>query len=304
LGEYIVHSGTRPFTFGYILHHERHLLDPYVALAHAVLKVLVSESRRWEGALLYIASSGGGDERRWPDEYLPSIKGNVPVLRSLDLTVAAGSTSSWTNTSCIPSLFADAPKLRHVTFNSPEKVPEGRFDVDLPWSQLETFEGLCHTNDSFGQTLTNSRNILRSLRVDIRSVLASSVALEPTTMQSLTRLNVRFLSGGDTPYLMFLRLPSLTELELHGEGREEGMSIFGTLIHLVHHSGCSLKRVVVTLRVPPQLAALPAAFQELQIFLFHCPLLEELDIGASRLFNSHPLAGARLNPLLVPVAGR
>ncbi|TEB27903.1 hypothetical protein FA13DRAFT_841611 [Coprinellus micaceus] len=299
LGEYVEHSGTQPFTFGYILHHERHLLDPYAAFAHAVLKVLVSESRRWEGALIYLASSGGSDQRRWPDEYLAPVKGNVPMLRSLDLTVAAGSTSSWTNTSCIPSLFADSPKLRHVTFNSPEKVPEGRFDVDLPWSQLETFEGLCHTNDSFGQVLANSHSTLRSLKVDIRSVLVPSAPLEPTTMQNLTKLSIRFLSGIDTLYIMFLRLPSLTDLELHGEGREEGISIFRTLVQFIHYSRCSLKRVVVALRLP-----LPEAgtFEDLHNFLVHCPLLEELDIRASYLFNSHP--GERLNPLITVIAGR
>ncbi|TEB27877.1 hypothetical protein FA13DRAFT_1736056, partial [Coprinellus micaceus] len=270
LERYISHSGKLRFTFGFVMHHDVHLPDAYVSFARTVLRHLVEECHRWEGAMLYLARSSAGG--RWPAD-LAMIKGRLPVLSSLNLTVAAQDDAEWP---MISSLFADAPKLRRVVFNPPRQLSGGgKFNITLPWSQLETFEGLSYlrVNDSFFKLLSNCRDTLTSLKGEVEPSVPHT--LPATTLTKLTTLHLRLLPENTTlRYLDSLTLPALGDLELRGDS-DWGDPLYSFVQPLVERSRCELRRLVLAIHRPYPPKGKIELFKR---FLEQCHLLTDLDI--------------------------
>jgi hypothetical protein len=289
LEQYLANSGTRPFTFGFVFHHDRRLIAAYLSFPHTVLKRLVQESHRWEGALLYLARYSDGG--RWPAD-LARIKGRLPVLSRLDLTVAARDDAQW---SAISSLFFDAPKLRHVVFNSPRYLPRGvgrgSFNLALPWGQLETFEGVCHQNLSVIQLLTHCQDTLTTLKCDTRP--HPGIPPPVVTLHKLTTLSITFSFPTVTTWLTGLTLPALRDLELHGDEYGDIVPLSTFLQHLLHRSqSLLLRRFVLGIRMSgPERSS--SETLNLRGLLSQCPLLAELEIPSSYAFD--PRSGVWLS---------
>ncbi|TEB27900.1 hypothetical protein FA13DRAFT_841571 [Coprinellus micaceus] len=218
LEQYLIHSGTRPFTFGFILHHNRPLHDAYVSFAYIVLQRLVRECHRWEGPLLYLARYGAGG--KWPVDPLLPIEGHLPALSRLDLTVAAKTNDEW---SLLSSPFSSAPKLRHVVFNTPRHgvaSANTHFDLLLPWAQLSTFDGLSHfySHNSLLRFLSQSPSPDSTLTtLKIGSIQIQPPISPPVTLTKLTTLHIQLNSPDGRLWLAaMLVVPSLQSLSMHG----------------------------------------------------------------------------------------
>ncbi|KAJ3517581.1 hypothetical protein NMY22_g13933 [Coprinellus aureogranulatus] len=252
LEQYMSLSDRKPFTFGFFLHEDNMTRDSprYLPVANDMFKRLVGECHRWKGALLYLADPEY--EGEWPVE-LARVKGCLPELSSLNLTVGTKSASAWSKS--VAALFSDAPKLRHVVFHTPREAAEGGLlNLELPWSQLETFGGACRANDSFTKLLENTTGNLTSLKCELNCTPGMPMPIfHAVPLPILTTLYLQFTSSQPVLLMMHLiQLPSLEDLKLDGTELNPSLRqpIFMAALRLIARSSCPLKRLGMSFQFP------------------------------------------------------
>jgi hypothetical protein len=234
-----------------------------------IIRLLTDQSHRWQDLRM-----------RFPlpeVKMLSPIQNNLPLLTKLDFAVRATDSESPEDhpREIKISYFSNAPLLRDARLSSRHAIPlmgieeEPAFRIELPWSQLETFEDEARCTTSYHDLIEAQPVNLKTL--DITASLIPELPSTPCTLPNLEKLHLKVGNLGNTiaSNLDLLTLPSLTSLAVRGRFLSSD-PLYTKVLALLRRSGCSLKHLELE-----SVAADASVFSN--IFLLS-PTIETLDI--------------------------
>ncbi|KAF7356139.1 F-box domain-containing protein [Mycena venus] len=198
----------------------------------ACFNLVFLHSMRWETVRLHLRQSFGGPFFT----HLRTVNGQLPMLRTLEITESMSSPFDIDNPSLMGDMFSIAPRLREVLISTAGEYRRAWLplpNIQLPWAQLTRLRGAYRSHE---EVLWALRSCPQLVECGITLLGQHFTTLDDS--RHLTLPNLRHLSVNNPDFLTFITAPSLQELWISGD------AIYH-LDNLIQRSSCTLVKLVI-----------------------------------------------------------